>query len=249
MKFQDQVVCIAGAGQGVGPALARAFASEGARVVALDAETGRAAVEAADAAFEPLDIREPAAVGRAVQAAAGRFGRIDVWVQNAGVPRIVPAADLSPDDWNQDIGAMLSGAFCCAQAVGRIMIGQKRGSLIHLTSVHGLFAQKGHATYASAHAGLIMLTKVLASEWGGQGVRVNAIAAGIVAGLTPPGPIAEETYRERIPMGRAAEGREIIEAALFLANEAEASFVNGEILRVDGGWTAYHLFHPFSEAF
>jgi NAD(P)-dependent dehydrogenase (short-subunit alcohol dehydrogenase family) len=243
MKFQDQVVCISGGGL----ELARAFADEGARVVIVDAEAGRSAADQVGAAFEAIDIRDAASVKHAVQAIVGRFGRIDVWVNHAGIPRITPAVNLSTDDWDADIAAIFSGAFYCANAVGRVMIEQKRGNLINLTSVHGLFAQKGHAAYSSANAGLIMLTKVLASEWGEHGVRANAVAAGIVE--VSEGPISEETYIGRIPMGRKGEGREVIEAVLFLANEAEASFVNGEILKVDGGWTAYHLFHPFEKAF
>jgi NAD(P)-dependent dehydrogenase (short-subunit alcohol dehydrogenase family) len=243
MKFQDQVVCITTGSFD----LAAAFAAEGARVVVVGDETGRVAAEQSGAVFEPMDIRDAASVKRAVQAIVERFGRIDVWVNNASLPRITPTVDLTADEWDAAVGAMLSGAFYCANAVGRVLIEQKRGNLINISSVHGLFAQKGHAAYASANAGLIMLTKVLASEWGAYGVRANGIAAGIVQ--IPEGPISEETYIGRIPMGRTGESREVIEAVLFLANEAEASFVNGEILRVDGGWTAYHLFHPFEKAF
>jgi NAD(P)-dependent dehydrogenase (short-subunit alcohol dehydrogenase family) len=245
MKFQDQVVCITG---GVFE-LAQAFVDEGARVVIVGDETGRVAAEQAGAAFEPMDVRDAKSVKRAVQAIAGRFGRIDVWINNSRIPRITPAVDLTPQDWDVNLGALLSGVFYYANAVGRIMIEQKRGSFINIASVHGLLAQKGHAAYASANAGLIMLTKVLASEWGEYGVRVNAVAPGIISDQVPSGPISEEPYLGRIPMGRMGEGREVIEAVLFLANEAEASFVNGEILRVDGGWTAYHLFHPFEKAF
>ena len=243
MKFQDQVVCIT---TGVFD-LAQAFAAEGARVVIVGGESDRGAAEQSGAAFLPMDIRDASSVKQAVAAIVERFGHIDVWVNNTGLPRITPAVDLTTDDWDADIAAIFSGAFYCAHAVGRIMIQQKRGNLINVSSVHGLFAQKGHAAYASANAGLIMLTKVLASEWGAYGVRANAVAAGIVQ--IPEGPISEETYIGRIPMGRTGEGREVIEAVLFLANQAEASFVNGEILKVDGGWTAYHLFHPFEKAF
>lgn len=243
MKFQDQVVCIAASNL----ELAQAFAAEGAQVVIVDVEGSRAAAEQAGAAFVPMDTRDAASVRHAVGAIVERFGRIDVWVNNASLPRITPAVELSPDDWDADIAAIFSGAFYCAHAVGRVLTQQKRGNLINITSVHGLFAQKGHAAYSSANAGLIMLTKVLASEWGAYGVRANAVAVGIVQ--IPEGPISEETYIGRIPMGRTGESREVIEAVLFLANEAEASFVNGEILRVDGGWTAYHLFHPFEKAF
>lgn len=125
--------------------------------------------------------------------------------------------------------------------------------MVNIASVNGLFAQKARAPYCSAKAGLIMLTKVLASEWGAQGVRVNAVAPGIfmtelVQQGIDQGIVKKETYFSRIPMGRMGEMNELIEAVKFLAGD-EASFVTGEVLRVDGGWTAYHLFYPFEEAF
>jgi NAD(P)-dependent dehydrogenase (short-subunit alcohol dehydrogenase family) len=255
VRFQDQVVCITGAGRGIGLALAQAFAAEGAQVVVveIDPQTGAAAASVGGSFFQ-LDVRDSTAVKHTVQAIVAQYGRVDVWINNAGVAHKGLAADLTPADWDIDIGVMLSGAFYCAQQVGPVLMQQGRGSLINIASVNGLFAQKGRAPYCSAKAGLIMLTKVLASEWAEHGVRVNAVAPGVVmtelvqAGIDQ-GIVSEETYQGRIPMGRLGELQEVVEAVLFLADEAEASFVNGEVLRVDGGWTAYHLFHPFDEAF
>ncbi|MBZ0299562.1 MAG: SDR family oxidoreductase, partial [Anaerolineae bacterium] len=212
MKFENQVVCITGAGRGIGYALAKAFAAEGAQVVIaeIDPETGRAAAESLNATFEPLDVRDAAAVQRTVQAVVDRFGRIDVWINNAGVAHKGLAVDLPPGDWDIDLGVMLSGAFYCAHHVGPVLIRQGQGTLINMASVNGLLAQKGRAAYCSAKAGLIMLTKVLASEWGAHGVRVNAIAPGVVmtdlvqAGIDQ-GIVSEEAYKGRIPMGQLGE--------------------------------------------
>lgn len=256
MKFQDQVVCITGAGRGIGYELAKAFAAEGAQVVVaeINPDTGQAAADQLNATYEPLDVSDAAAVKRAVQSIVARFGRIDIWINNAGIAHKGLAVDLTDADWDADIGVMLSGAFYCANQVGRVMIAQGRGSLINVASVNGLLAQKGRAPYCSAKAGLIMLTKVLASEWAEHGIRVNAVAPGVVMtelvqeGIDQ-GIVAEETYLGRIPMGRFGDLQDVVEAVLFLANEDEASFVTGEVLRVDGGWTAYHLFHPFDKAF
>jgi NAD(P)-dependent dehydrogenase (short-subunit alcohol dehydrogenase family) len=255
MRFQDQVVVITGAGRGIGYALAERFAAEGAKVVIaeIDAESGAQAAQTLGCTFEPLDVRDAEAVAQVVDNVMARFGQIDVWINNAGVAHKGLAVDLAPSDWDADIGVMLSGAYYSAKYAGKVLIEQKRGCMINMASVNGLSAQKGRAPYCAAKAGLIMLTKVLASEWGEHGVRVNAIAPGVVMtelvqqGIDQ-GVVSEQTYLSRIPMGRFGELNEVVEAALFLAGD-EASFVTGEVLRVDGGWTAYHLFYPYEKAF
>ncbi len=255
MKFQDQVVVITGAGRGIGYALAERFAHEGARVVIaeINLQTGQSAADRLGARFLPLDVRDARAVDAAVETITAQCGRIDVWINNAGVAHKGLAVDLTPEDWDADIGVMLSGAFYCARAAGKVMLAQGRGSMVNIASVNGLSAQKARAPYCAAKAGLIMLTKVLASEWGERGVRVNAVAPGVVMtdlvqeGIDQ-GLVSESAYLSRIPMGRFGALSEVVEAVLFLASD-EASFVTGEVLRVDGGWTAYHLFYPFEKAF
>lgn len=255
MSFSNQVVCITGAGRGLGYAMAERFTAEGAKVVILekDAATGAAAPERLGATFVELDVSNAGAVAAAVAQIDAQFGQIDVWINNAGIAHKGYAVDLTPADWDADIGVMLSGAFYCANAVGKVFLRQSRGNLINIASVNGLFAQKGRAPYCAAKAGLVMLTKVLASEWGEHNIRVNAIAPGVVMtdlvqqGIDQ-GLVDEQTYRSRIPMGRLGEKNEVVEVALFLAG-AESSFMTGDCVRVDGGWTAYHLFYPFETAF
>lgn len=254
-RFQDQVVVVTGAGRGIGYAVAERFAQEGAQVVIaeIDRATGAAAAEKLGAHFEYLDVSNSAAVKQAVDTIQQRFGRIDVWVNNAGIAHKALAVDLAIEDWDMDIGIMLSGAFYCARYVGKIMMAQGRGSMVNVASVNGMFAQQGRASYCAAKAGLIMLTKVLASEWAEHGVRVNAVAPGVVmtdlvqAGIEQ-GVVTEEAYVSRTPMGRLGQLTEVTEAITFLAS-SEASFVTGEVLRVDGGWTSYHLFYPYETAF
>lgn len=255
MGFEGQVVVITGAGRGIGYALAEAFAAEPAQVVIAekDETTGAAAAERLGAAFVPLDVSDAQQVRAAVDQIVRDHARIDIWVNNAGTAHKGWAIELEPDDWDADIAVMLNGAFYCARYAGAVMVQQKSGCMINIASVNGLQAQKGRASYCSAKAGLIMLTKVLASEWGEHGVRVNAVAPGVfmtdlVREGIAQGLASEETYLNRIPMGRMGEMHELIEAVKFLAGE-EASFVTGEVLRVDGGWAAYHLFYPFDKAF
>ncbi|MBK8019861.1 MAG: SDR family oxidoreductase [Chloroflexi bacterium] len=255
MNYADQVVAITGAARGIGYALAERYAAEGAKVVLLDvnAEVGAQSAARLNATFYPLDVRDAGAVEGVVNAIDAQFGRIDVWINNAGVAHKGLAVDLSADDWDIDIGVMLSGAFYCARSVGKVMIRQQRGNMINVASVNGLFAQKARAPYCSAKAGLIMLTKVLASEWAEHGIRVNAIAPGVVMtdlvqqGIDQ-GIVTEQAYLSRIPMGRLGELGEIVEAVLFLSGD-ESTFMTGDVLRVDGGWTSYHLFYPYESAF
>ena len=145
MKFENQVVCITGAGRGLGFGMAETFAAEGAHVVIaeIDAETGAAAAEKLNGTFHQLDVSDAAQVKEVVTQIATEQGQIDVWINNAGVAHKGPAVDLTPDDWDADIGVMLSGAFYCANQVGRVMIEQGGGSMINMASVNGLFALQG----------------------------------------------------------------------------------------------------------
>lgn len=255
MRFDKKVVAITGAGRGIGYALAEGFAAEGASIVIaeIDAGSGKAAAERLSAHFVHVDVSAHESVHRAVEAIVARHGRIDVWINNAGVAHKASVLDLDVAGWEADIGVMLSGTFYCAKYAGQVMVAQGGGCMVNVSSVNGLFAQKARAGYCSAKAGINMLTKVLASEWGEHGVRVNAVAPGVVMtdlvqqGIDQ-GIVTEEQYRGRIPMGHLGDLDDVVEAVLFLASD-EASFVTGEVMRVDGGWTAYHLFYPFDEAF
>ncbi len=255
MRFENQVVVVTGAGRGIGYALAERFASEGAKVVIaeINAEIGREAAATLNVTFEQLDVRDAKAVKSVVERVVAGHGKIDVWINNAGVAHKGLAVDLEPEDWDADIGVMLSGAFYCAHYVGKVMLEQGHGAMVNVASVNGFLAQKARAPYCAAKAGLIMLTKVLAAEWAEQGVRVNGVAPGVVMtdlvqqGIDQ-GLVTEEAYVSRIPMGRLGELNEVVEAVTFLAS-SEASFMTGEVMKVDGGWTAYHLFYPFETAF
>ena len=255
MRFDQQLVVVTGGGRGIGFALARAFRAEGARVVIaeIDASRGRDAAQSLGAHFLHTDVSDHQSVRQAVDAIIADHGRIDVWINNAGVAHKSPVVDLDVDGWEADIGVMLSGTFYCAKYAGQVLIKQGSGCMVNVSSVNGLLAQKARAGYCAAKAGINMLTKVLASEWGEHGIRVNAVAPGVVMtdlveeGINQ-GIVTEEQYLGRIPMGELGELNDVVEAVLFLASD-EASFVTGEVLRVDGGWTAYHLFYPFDEAF
>lgn len=235
LRFPGQVALITGACNGLCLTLAQAFLAEGAQV-ALAGSDGRggSAAEALGARHFALNPGDAQAVAAALGNLVDQYSRIDIWLH-------IMARENGPAPT-----AALEEIHHCARAIGPLMQRQGGGRSVFLASVAGLFAGSGQALRNSLEAGAFMLARSLAVDWAPCGLRVNAIAHGIVQ----CGPEAPDAHLlGRIPMGRAAQPQDIIEAALFLADEQESAFVTGEVLRVDGGWTAYHLFYPFDEAF
>lgn len=253
MMFKDKVVVITGAGRGLGLGMAKRFGQEGAQVVIaeLDSDAGtRAAASLTDdgisAVFEPLDVSQPEQSAGLVQLLVQMYGHIDVWVNNAGIAHKAPAESISIEAWDTSIAVMLSGVFYCSQAAGRQMLAQGSGTIINIASVGGIQHIENRVAYSVPKAGVIMLTQALGIEWAKRGVRVVGIAPGVVMTELVQKGIDEGTanldaYLRRTPMRRLGEVDEIAEAVLFLASE-QASYIVGEVLRVDGGWTAYQLF-------
>ncbi len=250
---EDRVVVITGAGRGLGLGMARRFGQDGAHVVIaeLDPDTGFQAAaslsaEGIAAAFEPLDVSKPeqsvALVDRLVKA----HGHIDVWVNNAGIAHKAPAELLPLEAWDESIAVMLSGVFYCSQAVGKQMLKQGSGVIVNVASVGGMKHIEGRVAYSVPKAGVIMLTQALGIEWAKRGVRVVGIAPGVVMTEMVQKGIDEGTakldaYIRRTPLRRLGTVQEIAEAVFFLASD-EASYIVGEVMRVDGGWVAYQLF-------
>lgn len=249
MSPKDPITVVAGPATVITRAIIAAFTRVGDRVVGV----GPPALSD-DVAFDLLveaDLAVADDIDQAVQEIRRRSSSIAAWVNVVPPLEASPAVDVVASDWDQAMARTLSSAFHAARCAGRVMLEQKSGSIVNVTSVHGLFAQQRGVLECTAAAGVNMLTKVLASEWGGGGVRVNAVAAApsMPAPVAEPGDTATRVrLLQRSPMGRLADPEDVAEAVLFLARD-EASFVTGEVLRVDGGWTAYHLFHPFDESF
>lgn len=246
MRFKDQVVMVTGAAVGIGAAVAEQCAREGGRVavVDLDAEGLAALAERLRAAGgEVLPVTADAtvttAVGRAVDAAVGRWGRLDALVNNAGgFYRIVPLEEIDEDDWDAIIRLNLRSAYACTRAVAPIMKRQRRGRIVNLASVvarTGSIATAAH--YAAAKAGILGFTKQMALELAPHGITVNAVAPGTTATarvLAARTPEATRALAAAIPLGRLAEPADIAEGVLFLASDA-ARHVTGAVLDVNGG--------------
>jgi len=250
---EDRVVVITGGGRGLGLGMARRFGQDGAHVVIaeLDPDTGSQAAallcsEGISAVFDPLDVRLPDQSIALVDKLVKAHGHIDVWVNNAGIAHKAPAESLSLVAWDESIAVMLSGVFYCSQAVGSQMLKQGSGVIINIASAGGIKYIEGRVAYSVPKAGVIMLTQALGIEWGKRGVRVVGIAPGVVMTEMVQKGIEEGTanldaYIRRTPLRRLGTIQEIAEAAFFLASD-QASYIVGEVMRVDGGWVAYQLF-------
>jgi NAD(P)-dependent dehydrogenase (short-subunit alcohol dehydrogenase family) len=189
------------------------------------------------------DISDEAAVFRFAATVRERWGRADVLVNNAGISMIAPAEDLTASDYRRVLEVNLVAPFLLAKAFSAMMLSQRAGSIINVSSVAGLVGVADRAAYNASKHGLIGLTRTLAAEWGGRGVRVNAVCPGWVKTGMDVADQAGGNYSDtditgRVPMARFATPDDIAKAIAFLADPQESAFINGHALAVDGGWTA-----------
>jgi len=242
-SLSGRVAVVTGGASGIGAAIAVAFAEKGARVAILDLLAEAAADGARALGPDHLglacEVTDAASVEAAVAAVHERFGRIDVLVNCAGIVALGPAEDLSAQAWARTIAVNLTGTFLVSQAAGRRMLEAGSGRVITLASQAASVALDGHAAYCASKAGVVGLTRVLASEWAGRGVTANTISPTVV--LTDLGRAAWDdergvAHQAQIPVGRFAVPAEVAAAAVFLASDA-AAMVNGADLLVDGGYT------------
>lgn len=252
-QFENRVVVITGGGRGLGLGMAQRFARAGAQVIIaeLEADLGEQAAarlqrDGFRGIYKPLDVRNPEESVALVAELASTFGRLDVWVNNAGISVVAPAEGLTWQEWDNVLAVNLSGLFYCAQAAGKQMLAQGQGVIVNIASVTGMLHIEGRAAYSVAKAGVIALTEALGIEWANRGVRVVGVAPGVV--LTPmvhelfdQGLADRTSYERRTPLQRLGTVEEIAEAVYYLAS-IEASYITAETMRVDGGWTAYQMF-------
>jgi gluconate 5-dehydrogenase/2-deoxy-D-gluconate 3-dehydrogenase len=248
--LSGRVAIVTGAGRGLGRAIALGLARYGADLVLAARTTPEIESLAGEirglgrrAVTVRTDIARKAEVEAMVAAALGLTGRIDVLVNNAGVDFNQPALDYDEGEWDRILGTNLKGYFLCSQAVGRVMVGQRAGSIVMNSSIYGSVGAPDNLPYGASKGGVNQLTRMLAIEWAPHGVRVNAIAPGYMTPMSrapgEPGPseALERFVKERTPLARRGRAEELIGPVVFLASDA-ASYVTGCVLAVDGGWTA-----------
>jgi NAD(P)-dependent dehydrogenase (short-subunit alcohol dehydrogenase family) len=234
----EAVAVVTGAAQGIGRSTAEALGAQGYRLVLLD----RQPVDGFPGALAVTgDVTDEADVAACAEAAEREFGRVDVVVNNAGIAHIGPTEDLDVATWRRVLDVNLTGPFLVSRAFGRLMLAARAGSIVNIASVAGLRGVADRSAYNASKHGLVGLTRTLAAEWGGRGVRVNAVCPGWVK--TPmddasqgEGAYGDADITEHVPLGRFATPGDIAQAVLFLADPERSGFVNGATLSVDGGW-------------
>jgi 3-oxoacyl-[acyl-carrier protein] reductase len=244
LDFTGRVVLVTGAGSGVGRVIARRFAEAGARV----AVHYRASREGAEAVVDAIgfaggdarafagDLTREGEAGRLAEAVASAFGRLDVLVNNAGRFPLAGLMEMTAAEWDEVLAANLRGAFACLQAAGRRMAAAGGGAIVNITSIQAFRPAPALAHYSVAKAGLEMLTRSAALELGPAGVRVNAVAPGLIwrEGLETAWPEGVARYLAAAPLGRLGQPEDVADACLFLSSPA-ARFITGTTLVVDGG--------------
>ncbi|SEU26181.1 SDR family NAD(P)-dependent oxidoreductase [Nonomuraea wenchangensis] len=245
--FDDRVALVTGAGSGIGRAMAVAFAKAGARVVAADVDRARAEETAAVVGEAALavtaDVGDQASVAALVEAAIGAYGRIDVLCNNAGIlDTMALPAEISPEVWDRVIRVNLTGAFLVTHAVLPHLLRQGRGAIVNTASEAGIRGGAAGAAYTASKHGLIGLTRSVAWAYAKDGIRCNAILPGPTATNIADGATFDPAGAARLSPVLAlgelmAQPEQMADAALYLASDA-ASFVNGAIVPVDGGWSA-----------
>lgn len=247
MDKHVKVAVITGAAQGIGRRTAEVLAQRGYALILNDLHPCTSNLDGTkdlQAIVEvPGDVSQEATAREIAKVARNRFGRADVLVNNAGIAHISAAEGTTEADWRRVMDVNLLGPFLLSREIGRMMLEQREGSIVNVASIAGLAAVADRAAYNASKHGLIGLTRTLAAEWGGRGVRCNAVCPGWVKTPMDVAPQAAGLYSDqdiigRVPMGRFAVPDDIAKAIAFLADPSQSGFINGHTLSVDGGWFA-----------
>jgi 3-oxoacyl-[acyl-carrier protein] reductase len=241
--LEDKISIVTGAAQGIGREIALRFAQEGSAISAWDVDLK--GLESLGSEVESLgrqymgievDVSDSASVKRAVENVLDGFSRIDILLNNAGITRDNLLIRMTDEEWDAVMNVNLRGVFNCTKAVSRVMLKQRSGRIINISSVIGIFGNAGQSNYAASKGGVVSFTKSIAKELASRSITVNAIAPGFIdTSMTQKLPDdVKESYVRSIPLRRVGTVGDVADAALFLASD-RASYVTGETIRVDGG--------------
>lgn len=248
-RLGGRVAIVTGGGGALGSAMAVGLASAGAKVLigdqdikAGEAVVGRIREAGGDAFAVPGDVTDRTTAETTVQRALERWDRLDILINSAGVGARGAAAEYERERWDHVLNVNLTGTFLFCQAAGHAMLERGSGSIVNIASIAGLIGYSGNPAYLASKGGVVQITRALAVEWATRGVRVNAIAPGVIASPLVARQVEKEpefyvAFRERHPVNRFGSPEELVGPALFLCSDA-SSFVTGHVLAVDGGYTA-----------
>jgi len=241
-RLQGKVAIVTGASRGIGRAIAIALATEGAKIAINYASASTAADEVVkeivaaggEAIAIGADVSKSDQVDTLINSAIDKWGRIDVLVNNAGITRDTLLLRMKLEDWQSVIDLNLTGVFLCTKAASKIMLKQRSGRIINIASVAGQMGNPGQANYSAAKAGTIGFTKTVAKELATRGITVNAVAPGfITTDMTKD--IKSDDILKYIPLGRYGVPEEVAGMVKFLAADAAAAYITGQVFNVDGG--------------
>lgn len=241
-NLQGKVALVTGASRGIGRATALALASEGAAVVVNYASSSSAAAEVV-AQIEAIggsaiafkaNVANSDEVDQLIAATMEKFGRIDVLVNNAGITRDTLLLRMKLEDWQAVIDLNLTGVFLCTRAVSKIMLKQKSGRIINITSVAGQMGNAGQSNYSASKAGVIGFTKTVARELAPRAITVNAVAPGFITTDMTDG-LKSDPILKMIPLARYGQPEEVAGMIQFLASSSAAAYITGQVFNVDGG--------------
>jgi len=242
-RFKNKIALITGGASGIGKATAQRMSDEGATVILWDVSDDRGQETQASmtakgrkALYQHVDTTNKVRIGEAVSEVIAQYGRIDILINNAGITKDATLLKMTDEQWEQVINVNLTGVYNCTRAIAPIMAEQQYGRIINASSVVGLFGNFGQTNYAATKAGLIGMTHTWAKELGRKGITVNAVAPGFIATemvrLMPPEVLAG--MEAKVPARRLGAPEEVAALYCFLASD-EASYINGAVIRIDGG--------------
>jgi 3-oxoacyl-[acyl-carrier protein] reductase len=240
--LDGQVAIVTGASRGIGKAIALQLAEQGAKVAvnyssssgAADGVVAEIVGQGGEAVAIGADVSQADAVDQLVAQVMEKWGRVDILVNNAGITRDTLLLRMKLEDWQAVVDLNLTGVFLCTRSVSKIMLKQKSGRIINITSVAGQMGNPGQANYSAAKAGVIGFTKTVAKELSSRGITVNAVAPGFIA-TEMTKDLKAEGILQFIPLGRYGEPEEIAGMVRFLAADPAAAYITGQTFNVDGG--------------
>ncbi|MCK4917961.1 MAG: 3-oxoacyl-[acyl-carrier-protein] reductase [Candidatus Omnitrophica bacterium] len=242
MEFENKVVVVTGAAQGIGKEIALGFAKQKATVIIFDLneealkETQKELNVYTDCSYYLVNVTNTSEVEETVNKIIDKFTKIDILVNNAGITKDNLVLRLSDDDWDKVIAVNLRGSFICSRICAKKMVKQRKGKIINISSIIGIIGNAGQSNYAASKAGLIGLTKSMAKELGARNICVNAVAPGYIK--TKMTEILSEKVKEemlkRIPLKKMGTTEDVANGVMFLASD-KADYITGQVLVVDGG--------------